>query len=56
MASWARNPTIYPMDETCNVLASYQCGVCGKWLCAIHAENEMWHLCILEPGDEVGEG
>ena len=24
---------------------SYQCGVCGKWFCAIHAENEVWHLC-----------
>ena len=45
-----------PMDETCDALASYQCGVCGKWYCAIHAENEMWHLCVLEPGDEGGEG
>ena len=24
--------------------------------CAIHAENEVWHLCVLEPGDEGGEG
>jgi len=45
-----------PMDETCDALASYQCGVCGKWFCAIHAENEVWHLCVLEPGDEGGEG
>ena len=46
----------FPMDETCDELASYRCGVCGKWYCAIHAENEMWHLCVLEPGDEGGEG
>jgi hypothetical protein len=44
------------MDETCDALASYQCGVCGKWFCAIHAENEVWHHCVLEPGDEGGEG
>ena len=45
-----------PMDETCDALASYQCGVCGKWFCAIHAANELWHLCVPEPGDEGGEG
>ena len=44
-----------PMDETCDALASYQCGVCGKWFCAIHAENEEWHLCVLEATTNIIE-
>jgi hypothetical protein len=47
---------VSPLDAPCDALASYQCGVCGKWYCAIHAENEAWHACVLEPGDEGGEG
>jgi hypothetical protein len=27
-----------------------------QWFCAIHAEGEAWHHCVLEPGDEGGEG
>jgi hypothetical protein len=27
-----------------------------QWFCAIHAEDEAWHRCVLEPGDEGGEG
>jgi hypothetical protein len=47
---------VSPTDDPCDALASYQCGVCGKWYCAIHAENEMYHSCVLEPGDVGGEG
>jgi hypothetical protein len=44
------------LDESCDVSASYHCGICGLWLCTVHAEDEMWHHCIVEPGDEGGEG
>ncbi len=47
---------VSPLDAPCDALASYQCGVCGKWYCAIHAQNELCHACVLEPGDEGGEG
>ena len=47
---------VFPMDAPCDALASYQCGVCGKWFCSIHATDEVWHDCVLEPGDEGGEG
>ena len=47
---------ISPMDEPCDTSASYHCGICGMWLCAVqHAEDEASHHCILEPGDEGGE-
>jgi hypothetical protein len=47
---------VSPMGEPCAVSAGYQCGICGLWLCTVHAEDETWHHCILEPGDEGGEG
>jgi hypothetical protein len=31
-------------------------GICGQWFCAIHAEDEAWRYCVLELGDEGGEG
>jgi hypothetical protein len=45
-----------PMRDPCDAKATYQCGICGKWFCVIHAEDEAWHPCALEPGDEGGEG
>jgi hypothetical protein len=27
----------------------------GSWFCAFHAEDEAWHRCALEPGEEGGE-
>lgn len=47
---------VSPMDDPCEAAASYHCEVCGKWFCASHAEDEAWHVCALEPGDEGGEG
>ena len=45
-----------PMDEPCDALASFHCGICGLWFCAVHADDESWHHCAIEPGDEGGEG
>jgi hypothetical protein len=44
------------LDEPCDSSAGYHCGICGQWFCAIHAEDEAWHHCVLEPGDEGGGG
>jgi hypothetical protein len=44
------------LDDSCDAIASYHCGICGKWFCAVHAEDEACHHCVLEPGDEGGEG
>jgi hypothetical protein len=43
------------MDEPCDSTASFHCGICGRWFCPAHAEDENWHTCFLEPGDEGGE-
>jgi len=43
------------MDEPCDAAASVHCDICGCWFCAAHAEDETWHPCALEPGDEGGE-
>jgi hypothetical protein len=45
-----------PMDDPCNASATCHCGICGKWFCVVHAEDEAWHHCALVPGDEGGEG
>ena len=42
--------------EPCDTSATYHYGVCGKWFCGFHAEDEAWHRCALEPGEEGGEG
>jgi hypothetical protein len=47
---------VSPMDEPCTASANYHCGICGQWFCAVHAGDEAWHHCALEPGDEGGEG
>ena len=47
---------VSPMDDTCAARASNHCGICGLWFCSVHAEDEAWHHCALEPGDEGGEG
>ena len=52
----SRCEAVSPKDAPCDELASYKCGVCGKWYCAIHAASEAWHDCVLESGDEGGEG
>jgi hypothetical protein len=43
------------IDESCDSAATFHCGICGRWFCAVHAEDESCHTCVLEPGDEGGE-
>ncbi len=45
-----------PTGEPCATSATCHCGICGKWFCVVHAEDEAWHRCALEPGEEGGEG
>ena len=45
-----------PMEDPCDLTATYHCWNCGQWFCAFHAEDETWHRCVLEPGDKRGEG
>ena len=42
-------------DESCDALASFQCGVCGQWFCNFHAENAAWHDCAREPGEQADD-
>jgi hypothetical protein len=44
------------IDEPCDAAATFHCDLCGRWFCAAHAEDEAWHRCAFEPGDEGGEG
>jgi hypothetical protein len=43
------------LDEPCNESAEIFCDTCGRWFCASHAEDDQWHPCRLEPGEEGGE-
>jgi len=44
-----------PAGEPCDTSATSHCGICKRWFCAVHIEDEGWHRCALEPGDEGGE-
>jgi hypothetical protein len=44
------------MDEPCNQSAVIFCDKCERWFCAAHLQDDQWHACQLEPGDEGGEG
>jgi len=44
------------LDEPCNESAVVFCDECERWFCSAHAEDDHWHACALEPGDEGGEG
>jgi len=35
------------MDEPCGSSATFHCGICGRWFCAVHAQDEAWHTCAL---------
>jgi hypothetical protein len=47
---------VSPLDEPCNEAASVFCDRCERWFCSAHAQDEEWHTCGVEPGDEGGEG
>lgn len=42
-------------DEPCDYPATVHCAQCNRWFCDQHAEDENWHACALQPGDEGGE-
>jgi hypothetical protein len=42
-------------DESCDYPATVHCSQCGKWFCDAHAEDDGWHSCMLQPGEEGGE-
>jgi hypothetical protein len=44
------------MDEPCDETATVFCDNCERWFCAAHFENDEWHICGFELGDEGGEG
>jgi hypothetical protein len=46
---------ISSMEEPCDSPATFHCGICGRWFCAVDADDSTRHTCILEPGDEGGE-
>jgi hypothetical protein len=46
---------VSPLGEPCDSAASLHCDICGRSFCAVHAEDEAWHTCVLGPGDEGGE-
>jgi hypothetical protein len=46
---------VSPLDEPCDFAATSHCAICGRRFCAVHAEDETWHTCVLDPGDEGGE-
>jgi hypothetical protein len=35
---------ISPVAEPCDSAATSHCGICGRWFCAVHAEDENWHI------------
>jgi hypothetical protein len=48
---------VSPSDEPCDYHpATVHCPQCERWFCEAHAEDDEWHPCVLEPGDEGGEG
>ena len=47
---------VSPLDEPCNQSAEIFCDTCERWFCAAHAEDDQWHACVVELGDEGGEG
>ena len=44
------------LDEPCNETAAIFCDRCERWFCAAHAQDDQWHACHVEPGEEGGEG
>ena len=47
---------ISPMAEPCDSAATFHYGICSRWFCRAHADDETWHICVVDPGDEGGDG
>jgi hypothetical protein len=47
---------VSPGDELCDNPATVRCSNCHRWFCDAHAEDEVWHTCVLAAGEEGGEG
>jgi hypothetical protein len=30
-------------SEPCNTSATRHCGICKKWFCTVHVQDEAWH-------------
>jgi hypothetical protein len=46
---------VSPGDEPCDYPATVHCSTCSRWFCEAHAQDEVWHTCVLSFGDEGGE-
>jgi hypothetical protein len=46
---------VSPNDKPCDYPATVHCAKCGRWFCDAHAEDEVWHQCVLPGNDEGGE-
>jgi hypothetical protein len=46
---------VSPGDEPCDYPATVHCSTCGRWFCDAHAEDEVWHTCVLSSREEGGE-
>ena len=40
---------VSPSDVICGFPATVRCIICKKWFCDAHAEDELWHACVLSP-------
>jgi hypothetical protein len=45
---------VSPSDEPCDYPVTVHCPICKRF-CDAHAEENAWHSCMIEPGDEGGE-
>jgi hypothetical protein len=47
---------VFRLVEACNLSAAVFCEKCERWFCSAHAQDDLWHACVLDPGEEGGEG
>jgi hypothetical protein len=45
---------VSPGDEPCDYRATVHCSNGNRWFCEAHPQ-EVWHTCVLAPGEEGGE-
>lgn len=39
---------VSPLGGPSDLSASYDCGICGHWLCAANTKDEAWHHSVLK--------